>query len=103
MQREPQHVHRRLEQFGIRTVRQYVESLVGGDEFAVRADDDRRIRQVASQDADQGFAYRAECGIVQVGLGEEWCEAGREQQRVPVAQGQPECLGQPDHDRAAGA
>jgi hypothetical protein len=93
MQREAQHVDRRLEQFRRGALGEHVERGIRGEQLAVGPHDDRGVGQVPVQDALQRGPHRTQFGGVQIRFGEDRGETGGQQQPIAFAQRQSERFG----------
>ncbi len=101
VQREPDRVHRRLEQLRRDPVGEDGDRAVAGQQAPLAVDGDRGVGLVAGQHEVDGVADRRERGILQVELAVARREAAGEQQLVALAQRDVEALGErDDHVRA---
>ncbi len=99
---EPHDVDRRLEQVGRYARReQRQRGGVGGHEVPEPIDDHGGVRLVSGQDHVEGAAHRIHVGVVERSLPVHRREAGCHEERVALAQGHVEVLGQVQHQLAA--
>ena len=103
VQAQPHDVHGRLEQVRGHAVGEEADGAVGGHEPPVAIDDERRVGLVAAEDPVERVAHGPHLRLVEPALRERGRVAGREQQRVALAQRHLELLGEPQHHLGARA
>jgi len=102
MQADAQHVGRRPEQSRGHAGKERRHGRVSRDHGPVPVHRERRVGRVRRKNRLDGLPSGAEVGVVEPSIAQNRREARREQQRVALARGHREALGQVQHHLPAG-
>jgi hypothetical protein len=101
VQRDPERVRRRREEFRRDTTGDIGDATVRGDDGPVAVDDDCRIGLVRGQEPFERLPDGLHLALVERALAEDRGEAGRQEQVVALAQRDVEALGEVEDHLAA--